>query len=408
MKTLLLLSFMALSFPLFSQSVGIGTASPDSSAVLDVSGTTKGLLIPRMSSTDRQNIVDPAKGLMVYDTTNTAFYYFTGTGWLELLAGSVDQIADSDGDTKIQVEESADEDIIRFDLGGTEFFRMDSGRIDVVNTGGNVFLGDQAGVNGYGSDQRNTGIGANALTSTTSGWRNTAVGWGALRDNLTGGYNTVLGFVAGYSNQSGYNNTIVGAYAQYLSGGNNNVSIGRYAGYHAGSGNVFLGDSAGKDESGDNKLYIDNTDTIAPLIYGEFDNNLLRVNGVLSIMDQYTFPTEDGAAGEILTTDGSGTVSWEPPPPPPGSTDSCVSICCQYWITKNLDVTTYRNGDTIPKVTDDAEWAALTTGAYCYYDNDSATYAATYGKLYNWYAVNDSRGLAPEGWHIPTDFNGPT
>ncbi len=46
----------------------------------------------------------------------------------------------------------------------------------------------------------------------------------------------------------------------------------------------------------------------------------------------------------------------------------------------------------------------MTTGAYCYYANDSATYAAVYGKLYNWYAVNDSRGLAPEGWHVSTDF----
>jgi uncharacterized protein (TIGR02145 family) len=72
-------------------------------------------------------------------------------------------------------------------------------------------------------------------------------------------------------------------------------------------------------------------------------------------------------------------------------------------MTKNLDVDTYRNGDPIPLVTDDAEWAALTTGAYCYYDNDSTMYAATYGKLYNWYAVNDPRGLAPEGWHVPTE-----
>ena len=72
-------------------------------------------------------------------------------------------------------------------------------------------------------------------------------------------------------------------------------------------------------------------------------------------------------------------------------------------MVKNLDVATYRNGDPIPHVTDAAAWAALTTGAYCYYDNDSATYAATYGKLYNWYAVNDPRGLAPAGWHVPSE-----
>jgi len=80
-----------------------------------------------------------------------------------------------------------------------------------------------------------------------------------------------------------------------------------------------------------------------------------------------------------------------------------VTICTQVWMNTNLDVSTYRNGDPIPKVTDITDWAALTTGAYCYYNNDSATYAATYGKLYNWYAVNDPRGLAPAGWHVPSD-----
>ena len=90
---------------------------------------------------------------------------------------------------------------------------------------------------------------------------------------------------------------------------------------------------------------------------------------------------------------------------PNGTATPVQTICCQSWMTKNLDVVTYRNGDPIPKVTDNAAWAALTTGAYCYYNNDSVTYAATYGKLYNWYAVNDPWGLAPEGWHIPTDFD---
>jgi len=80
-----------------------------------------------------------------------------------------------------------------------------------------------------------------------------------------------------------------------------------------------------------------------------------------------------------------------------------VTICNQIWTTKNLDVSIYRNGDPIPNVTDAATWTTLTTGAYCYYNNDSATYAATYGKLYNWYAVNDTRGLAPIGWHVPSD-----
>ena len=79
-----------------------------------------------------------------------------------------------------------------------------------------------------------------------------------------------------------------------------------------------------------------------------------------------------------------------------------VTIGTQVWTNKNLELTKYRNGDIIPQVTDAITWKNLTTGAWCYYNNDSALYAK-YGKLYNWYAVNDPRGLAPVGWHIPTD-----
>ena len=78
-----------------------------------------------------------------------------------------------------------------------------------------------------------------------------------------------------------------------------------------------------------------------------------------------------------------------------------VKIGKQTWMVKNLDVDHYRNGDPIPHVKDNKEWSKLKTGAWCYYRNDSASYAATYGKLYNWYAINDPRGLAPEGWHVP-------
>ena len=79
-----------------------------------------------------------------------------------------------------------------------------------------------------------------------------------------------------------------------------------------------------------------------------------------------------------------------------------VTIGTQTWDKCNLNVTTYRNGDVIPQVTNQATWANLTTGAWCHYNNDPAN-DAIYGKLYNWYAVNDPRGLAPVGKSIPTD-----
>lgn len=85
-----------------------------------------------------------------------------------------------------------------------------------------------------------------------------------------------------------------------------------------------------------------------------------------------------------------------------GSSLPNVKICNQLWMVKNLSVTTYRNGDIIPQVTDPSVWSNITIGAWCWYNNDSATYHS-YGRLYNWYAVNDPRGLAPVGWHVPTD-----
>ena len=79
---------------------------------------------------------------------------------------------------------------------------------------------------------------------------------------------------------------------------------------------------------------------------------------------------------------------------------SYVTIGTSNWMSSNLQVTQYRNGDPIPQVTT-AQLSTLTTGAWCYYNNDPAT-GPIYGKLYNWYAVKDARGLAPLHWHVPS------
>ncbi len=85
-----------------------------------------------------------------------------------------------------------------------------------------------------------------------------------------------------------------------------------------------------------------------------------------------------------------------------GNDYNLVQIKTQIWTKENLNVSKYRNGDEIPQVQDNAEWAALTTGAWCHLDNNPDN-EAIYGKLYNFYAVKDPRGLAPEGFHIPID-----
>jgi uncharacterized protein (TIGR02145 family) len=81
-----------------------------------------------------------------------------------------------------------------------------------------------------------------------------------------------------------------------------------------------------------------------------------------------------------------------------------VKIGTQTWMAENLNVSTFRNGDPILQAKTDEEWKKAGENkqpAWCYYDNDPAN-GEKYGKLYNWYAVNDPRGLAPQGWHIPS------
>ena len=98
-----------------------------------------------------------------------------------------------------------------------------------------------------------------------------------------------------------------------------------------------------------------------------------------------------------------------------GDVFNSVIIGDQDWMSQNLDVAVYTDGTPIPQVTDLNEWISLTTGAWCWYNNDSAMYAATYGRLYNWYAregIYDAaseanpalrKQLAPTGWHLPSD-----
>jgi uncharacterized protein (TIGR02145 family) len=79
-----------------------------------------------------------------------------------------------------------------------------------------------------------------------------------------------------------------------------------------------------------------------------------------------------------------------------------VTIGNQLWMVENLRTTHYRNGDPIPDIKEIDAWSSLNTGAYCDYNNDT-TFSNHYGKLYNWYVINDKRNICPKGWHIPTD-----
>jgi uncharacterized protein (TIGR02145 family) len=86
-----------------------------------------------------------------------------------------------------------------------------------------------------------------------------------------------------------------------------------------------------------------------------------------------------------------------------GNIYKTVTIGTQTWMAENLRTTKYRDGTAIPNVTDNTAWFALTTGAYCTYNNTTKLDSiATFGRLYNWYAVNTGK-LCPTGWHVPSD-----
>ncbi|MBR9914014.1 MAG: hypothetical protein GYB32_04165 [Algicola sp.] len=234
---------------------------------------------------------------------------------------------------------------------------------DGTNNGSSIFLGINAGLNDDSSDNQNIGIGYVALQSNTFGQRNVAVGYANMVLNTTGSYNTSLGGSAlNFNNAGSYNtavgasamnlnsngmhNTAVGYRALYSNNGGNNTAVGEGAllfndaggfnaalGYEAsysndngvrntalgvqalysnvsGANNVAIGYQAGYNETGSNKLYVENSNSSSPLIYGEFDTDLLRINGTLDINNAYQFPSVDGAVNQFLQTDGTGNLSW--------------------------------------------------------------------------------------------------
>lgn len=146
---------------------------------------------------------------------------------------------------------------------------------------------------------RNVAFGSRALWGNVSGRYNTALGYNTLPENKTGEFNTAIGNSALSLNEGGEKNIAIGSGSLFLNvNGNNNVALGTNAGYSStGSGNIFIGYEAGYSETADNKLYIDNSNTTTPLIYGEFDNDILSINGELSVSNNIS------AAGDINVGD---------------------------------------------------------------------------------------------------------
>ncbi len=171
-----------------------------------------------------------------------------------------------------------------------------------------------------------------------------------------------------------------------------------------GQGEIVIIEAEANDNKGIEKVefYIDDTkistDITEPYQY-EWDTGIVK--GVNYTIYARAFDTSDNSTNSasiiVIVNENSGTVTDID-----GNVYQTLVIGDQEWMVENLKVTHYRNGDPIPHVTDSSQWVNLTTGAYCVYDNDPSN-DDTYGNLYNWYAVDDARGLAPAGWHVPTD-----
>jgi hypothetical protein len=220
----------------------------DSSAMLDISSETKGLLVPRMSSTNRINILNPGTGLMVFDLDSKSFWCYTGATWIEIAGGVTSMISDVDGDTRIETEALPDEDAIRFFVDTNEVWKMTKNRLVTPNSSDNIFIGHvftpapSDGMNniGIGGDalngvdgDENTAIGSSSSVFSISGNRNTALGAGTLRLHRSGHHNVALGAYSLETERDGWGNVAVGTNA--LSKGNNrsySVAVGDSALYN--------------------------------------------------------------------------------------------------------------------------------------------------------------------------------
>jgi uncharacterized protein (TIGR02145 family) len=299
MKKITLIALMLFTALGYAQ-VGINTNTPDASSALEIESTTGGILIPRLTETQRDAITEPATGLMIYQTNQTTgFYFFDGTVWTK-----IDGVAGPQGEAGSQ---------------GIQGTQGDIGLTGATGPSGANGADGSAGVQGAQGEAGSQGI------------------QGTQGDiGLTG--------ATGPSGANGAN-------------GSNGID----------------GTDGADGTNGPTEAYI----------------NALIAEAVAGLQDQI----DNAQIGSITDVDGN--------------TYNSLTYGDQVWTVENAEMVTYRDGTSIPEVTDNAEWGSLTTGAWAYYNNDP-----TKPRLYNWYAVmgihdtdpnTPNKEFAPEGWHVTTD-----
>ncbi|MEP6747582.1 MAG: tail fiber domain-containing protein [Bacteroidota bacterium] len=242
----IIFSWCIISMVATGQNIGIGTTTPHASSALDITSTTKGLLIPRMTSTGITAIPNPAKGLMVYDSVQNILMVNMGRpatpNWQTIAASNGWSLTGNNGtDTAVNFIGTTDGQPLIIKINNQWAGIIDSASM-------NTAIGYGAGKNNS-NPSFNTATGFKALNASALyynfyGLGNTANGAYALYSNKDGSYNTANGAYSLYSNQQGFNNTANGAYSLYLTnGGKNNTASGFSALYNnsSGSGNTATG-----------------------------------------------------------------------------------------------------------------------------------------------------------------------
>lgn len=218
--------------------------------------------------------------------------------------------------------------------------------------------------------------------------------------------------------------------------GGGNVSSGTMAGINWSNGSYFVKTEA--DPAGGTNYSLVGTSRLQSVPYaqhaataGNGVGNGTAANQMMYWNGSAWVTLNPGSNGQVLTL-CNGVLTWttggqcpsSPTPSPSicptqnyfnssitygsmtdqqGNTYKTVTIGGKVWMAENLRANIYRNGDLIPNVSNFTSWAGLTTGAYCWYEDDSINNHCSYGRMYNGYAIADARQLCPTGWHMPTN-----
>lgn len=428
-----IISLLFLSSVGFSQNVGIGTNTPNANALLDLKSGSKGLLVPRMDSTSRKAIPN-TKGLLVYDSTYSSFYFNNGTSWQKMSGstGGSQLIANGNNVGDMLFWNGSNWDVVPAGKGGQylqfgtnntpawtgdEFPKVQT--LPVTNIGSRSATGNMTLIS-MGLNQTNSGsqfsyhykgvcFSTTANPVISSGWINQYTDSNSTIGNYSYDIGNLLVNTTYYVRSFGYNNAGVG-YGNQLSfttlngpvslpriglSNNETISDSTIVGIYS-----EVSDQGGALVTSRGLVYGTNSNpTIANSVIsngtgaGSFITNInhLLPNTTYFIRAYATNSAGTAYSDQIMVT----------------TTPTIVTICGAKWAKQNLrrNYYTYCNGcsyTSINQLSDSVSWSqqySYYPAAWCWYKNDSATYASTYGMIYNKTA---SSLLFINGWHIPT------